>query len=491
MSESGSAVTSPPAEDAKGGGSAVSTLPVVGLTALVVGSMIGGGIFGLPSQMAKVAAPGALLIGWIITGAGMLVLAMCYQRLAVKRPDIDGGVYGYARAGFGDYVGYASAWGYWLSAWIGNVGYLVLLMSSLGVVFPMLGFGSGNTLPAIACASVVLWLLHFLVLQGVQQAAFVNTIVTVAKVVPLVVFIGIAIIAFDAGLFTQDVWGRALTIDGAPLGSILDQTKGMMLVTVWVFIGVEGASVFSERARSRRDVGRATLLGFALVLVLLLLVNFLSYGLVEQDQLAAMEDPSLAHVLAAAVGDWGATFISAGLAIALIGAVLAWVLMCAEILRLPSRDGVLPAWLGKENRNGTPVGALILTNVCCQALLIWTHFNEQTYTALIILASALILLPYLLSAIYQLLLAVRGGTLSDKVVGGLATVYTVWLLYAGGIQYLLISAIVYLAGTALFVQARRTAGGPIFKGWEYLLLAIFTIGAIAGVIGLSFGVITV
>ena len=109
------------------------------LIALVIGSMIGGGIFGLPSQMGAAAAPGPLIIGWLITGAGMLMLAKVFQSLAVQRPDIDAGVYGYAKEGFGNYLGFSSAWGYWFSAWMGNVGYLVLLMTAIGVFLP--GFG--------------------------------------------------------------------------------------------------------------------------------------------------------------------------------------------------------------------------------------------------------------------------------------------------------------------------------------------------------------
>ena len=160
---------------------------VAALTALGIGSMIGGGIFGLPQQMAGAAAPGPLIIGWLITGAGMLMLAFVYQRLAINRPDIDAGVYGYARAGFGNLVGFSSAWGYWLSAWIGNVGYLVLLMASLGVFLP--GFGNGNTALAIGIASVVMWMYHVLILRGIREAAIINAIVTVGKVLPLVVFI--------------------------------------------------------------------------------------------------------------------------------------------------------------------------------------------------------------------------------------------------------------------------------------------------------------
>ena len=241
------------------GGERPSTRKVslAALTALVIGSMIGGGIFGLPQQMAQAAAPGPLIIGWLITGVGMLMLAFVYQRLAVNKPEIEAGVYGYARAGFGDLVGFSSAWGYWISAWIGNVGYLVLLMASIGVFLP--GFGAGNTALAIGVASVIMWLFHVLILRGIREAAIVNALITIGKVLPLIVFIVIGLLAFKLDVFTQDFWGAE---HGAGSGAVLTQIKGMMLVTVWVFIGVEGASVFSERAKSRTDVGRATILGF-------------------------------------------------------------------------------------------------------------------------------------------------------------------------------------------------------------------------------------
>ena len=280
-------------------------LSLAALVALVVGSMIGSGIFALPSQMAGSAAPGPLLIGWLITGAGMLMLAFVFQSLASRKPDIDGGVYGYARAGFGNYIGFTSAWGYWLSAWIGNVSYLVLLMATLGYFFP--AFEGGNTVAAVAGASVVLWLVHLLTLRGVRGAAFVNVIVTIAKVVPILTFVAIAAVGFKAGIFTADFWG-----ENAGLGGTMTQVKSMMLVTVWVFIGIEGASVYSKRARTRSDVGRATLLGFLGVLALLLAVNLLSYGLMAQAKLAKVADPSMAGLLKHEVGAWGAGFISIG-----------------------------------------------------------------------------------------------------------------------------------------------------------------------------------
>ncbi len=319
------------------------------LIALVVGSMIGGGIFSLPQNMAARAEVGAVLIGWAITAVGMLTLAFVFQTLANRKPELDSGVYAYAKAGFGDYMGFSSAWGYWISAWMGNVGYFVLLFSTLGYFFPV--FGEGNTPVAIGCASVLLWAVHFLVMRGIKEAAFINQITTVAKLVPLLMFVVIAGVAFKADVFTADIWGL-----GKPhFGSVMNQVRNMMLVTVFVFIGIEGASVYSARAQKRSDVGRATVIGFLGVLALLVLVNLLSLGIMSQAELAQLQNPSLAGVLEHIVGPWGALLISIGLAVSLLGALLSWALLCAEILYATAHDKTMPAFLKKENANQVPV----------------------------------------------------------------------------------------------------------------------------------------
>lgn len=468
-----------------------ATLALPALTALVVGSMIGSGIFALPSQMAGSAAPGPLVIGWLITAVGMLMLAFVFQSLATRKPDVDGGVYGYARAGFGNYLGFTSAWGYWISAWIGNVGYLVLLMSTLGYFFDP--FKGGNTVTAIIGASVVLWFVHALTLRGVKGAAFVNTVVTIAKIVPIVTFIAIAAVGFKAGIFTADVWGN-----DAGLGTNLDQVKNMMLVTVWVFIGIEGASIYSKRAARRSDVGRATVIGFVGVLGLLLAVNLLSYGLMSQAKIAGLEDPSMAGLMRDQVGSWGTGFISLGLAISLLGALLSWVLLCAEILRMPALENVLPEQLARENHHGAPAVALWLTNGSVQVMLLWTLFNDSTYTDLIYLATSLILLPYLWSALYQVKLAVTGEGYAahekrakDAVVGLVALAYAVWLVYAGGWEYVLVAGLFYLIGTVLYVWARNQARQWVFTAAERIVVAVVAVVAVIGAIGLAQGFVSV
>jgi len=462
------------------------------LVALVVGSMIGGGIFSLPQNMAASADVGAVLIGWAITAVGMLTLAFVFQTLANRKPNLDGGVYAYAKAGFGDYMGFSSAWGYWISAWLGNVGYFVLLFSTLGFFFPM--FGEGNTPAAIIGASILLWAVHFLVLRGVKEAAFINLVTTVAKVVPLLLFILIAFFAFKLDIFTTDIWGKS----NPDLGSVMNQVRNMMLVTVWVFIGIEGASIFSARAEKRSDVGKATIIGFISVLLILVLVNVLSLGIMTQPELAKLPNPSMAAVLEHVVGHWGAVLISVGLIISLLGALLSWVLLCAEILFAAASDHTMPAFLRKENANHAPTNALWLTNAMVQIFLIITLFSASTYLSLIYLATSMILVPYLWSAAYALLLAVRGETYEqapkernkDLFIAGVAVIYAVWLLYAGGIKYLLLSALLYAPGAILFAKAKREVGQPIFTQIEKGIFALVVIGALVAAYGLYDGFLT-
>ncbi|MCF7751700.1 basic amino acid/polyamine antiporter [Bacillus subtilis subsp. subtilis] len=370
------------------------------LTALVVGSMVGAGIFSLPQNIARSAGPGAALLGWMISGAGMLMLAFVFQNLANRRPQLDAGIYAYAKAGFGDYIGFSSAWGYWVCSLLGNVSFFVLIFSGLGYFVP--AFGEGNTWQAVACASVLLWAMHGMVLRGIGQAALINAVVTVAKVVPIVVFLVIAAIGFQLEVFTGDFWGEV------SLGSVGEQLRGMMLITVWVFIGIEGASVYSRRAGKRADVGRATVIGFLCVLALLMLVNLLSMGVLGHQQLAHLHNPSMAFVLEAIVGPWGARLIILGMVVSVLGALLAWVLLCAEVLHAAAGDGTMPAFLARQNANEVPANALWLTNGLIQGFLLITLFSAGTYTSLVLLGASMALVPYLFSAAYGVLVAWRG-----------------------------------------------------------------------------------
>ncbi|MCO5115138.1 MAG: arginine-ornithine antiporter [Burkholderiaceae bacterium] len=465
-------------------------LGVGALTALVVGSMVGGGIFSIPQNTAASAGVGATALAWLITGIGMLALAFVFLSLALRQPQLDSGIYAYARASFGPFTGFSSAWGYWFMAVLGNVGYYVLLFSTLGHYWPV--FGDGNTRTAVACASVMLWGTHALVLRGVREAARINQVTTVAKLVPLLLFVLLVALAFQPLVFGADVWGRA----NPALGGVLEQVRGMMLVTVWVFIGVEGASVYSAHAVRRVDVGRATLAGFLFVLALLVAVSLLSMGVMAQPELAALKNPSMAHVLERAVGPWGGVLISVGLFISLSGALLSWLMLSAETLYSAARDGSAPAWLARENAHGAPAASLWLTSGSVQFFLLVTLVSESTYLSLVNLGTAMILLPYTWAAGHALNVALRGECYArhenghrrrDAAISVLALLYALWLVYAGGIKYLLLGSLLYAPGALLYAWARRGHGRAVFSPREWVGFGLLVLAAGVAALGLRGG----
>ncbi|MHB9756131.1 basic amino acid/polyamine antiporter [Streptomyces sp. BYX5S] len=457
------------------------------LTTMVIGSMVGAGVFSLPARFAEQTGVAGALISWAIAGTGMLMLAFVFQSLAVRRPDLDAGVYAYAKAGFGEYIGFFSAFGYWASSCVGNVTYWVLIMSTIGTIWS--GLGEGDTALAVILSSVGLWAFFLMIRRGVKEAAAINRIVTVAKVVPIVIFVILALVFFDPGVFA-DNWGGA---DYA--GSLFSQVRGTMLATVFVFLGVEGASVYSRHAKRREDVGRATILGFLSVFAIFASVVIVSYGIMPMSEIAELRQPSMAGVLEEAVGTWGKVFISVGLIVSVLGAYLAWTLMAAEVLFVAAKDDDMPRFLGRANRADVPMPALLMTTLLTQVVLVVTAFSDDAFNFALDLTSALSLIPYLLAAAFAAKIGMRpdplttGGRTSGRelTIAWVAVLYTAFLLYAAGLKFVLVSLIFYAPATVLFVMARREQGRRIFSPRELVILAVSVIGAVLGIVALAAG----
>jgi arginine:ornithine antiporter / lysine permease len=466
---------------------AAAKLTLVTMTMMVVGSMVGAGVFSLPARFGQETGVAGALIAWTVAGTGMLMLAFVFQTLAVRKPELDAGVYAYAKAGFGEYPGFFSAFGYWASACVGNVTYWVLIMSTIGAIAEPLG--DGDTLLAIALSSVGLWLFFFLIRRGIKEAAAINRIVTVAKVVPILVFIVLALFYLDPSVFADNFGGAADT------GSLFDQVRGTMLVTVFVFLGVEGASVYSRHAERREDVGRATILGFVSVFAVFASVTIVSYGILPMQELADLRQPSMAGVLEAAVGGWGKAFVSVGLIVSVLGAYLAWTLMAAEVLFVAAKDDDMPRFLGRSSAADVPVPALVMTTILSQIVLVVTYFSDDAFNFALDLTSALTLIPFLLAAAYALKLGLTRegyadgdrGLRRELTIAVLATVYTAFLLFAAGLKFVLVSMIIYAPATVLFVMARREQGRRLFSPGELLILAVSVAGALLGVVALAAG----
>jgi arginine:ornithine antiporter/lysine permease len=297
---------------------------------------------------------------------------------------------------------------------------------------------------------------------------------------------------FKGDMFRFNFYGGDLT------DSVFAQVRSTMLVTVFVFLGIEGASVYSRYAQKREDVGFATVSGFFIVTTLMVLVTLLPYAVLERSQIAGMRQPSMAMVLEAVVGPWGAIFVSVGLLVSVLGAYLAWSLICAEVLFAAAKAGDMPRVFATENRNAVPAAALWLTNVIVQLLLISTLFSNDAFTLMLNLTSAMSLIPYLFVALYGVKLAARGETYGatggrnrDLVIAGVATAYTAFMLLAGGLKFLLLSATLYAPGTLLYVWTRREQARRVFSPIDLAIFALAVLGAIGGVYGLVTGAITI
>ncbi|MEN4928851.1 amino acid permease [Erwinia billingiae] len=431
-------------------------LGLTALTALVLSSMLGAGVFSLPQNMAAVASPAALLIGWAITGAGIILLSLALLLLTRLKPELDGGIFTYARAGFGELVGFCSAWGYWLCAVIANVSYLVIVFSALSFFTDSPGhvvFGDGNTWQAVLGASVLLWMVHWLVLRGVQTAASINLVATLGKLVPLGLFVVLAAVAFNYDRFHFDFTGLALHTP------VWQQVKDTMLITLWVFIGVEGAVVVSARARNKKDVGRATLLAVMAALIVYLLVTLLSLGLVPRAELAGMRNPSMAGLMTRLVGSWGDVIIAVGLIVSVCGAYLSWTIMAAEVPLMAAEHGAFPRSLAKQNRRGAPSASLWLTNISVQVCLVLIWLTGSDYNTLLTIASEMILVPYFLVGAYLFKVARQLNRPGIMAIASGASAYGLWLLYASGPLHLLLSVVLYAPGVLLFLFARRGGRG--------------------------------
>ncbi|WP_432479319.1 basic amino acid/polyamine antiporter [Nocardioides sp. GXQ0305] len=474
-------------------GSRRPAVSVPTLAAMVVGAMVGGGVFTLPSSFGQATGVLGALVAWTVAGLGMLMLALVFQSLAVRRPDLDNGIYAYAQAGFGSFAGFSSAWGYWASNVVGNVFFMVFAMASLGQFLP--GLGQGNTLLAVVLASVGVWIFHALIARGVRQAAVVNRIVTVAKLLPILVFVVLTLVAFDAGTFADNFWGG----ETGDLGSLFDQVTDTMLVTTFVFLGIEGASVYSRLARRREDVGRATVLGFLSTLALFASVTLVSYGVLPQRDLAKADQPAMGAVLESVVGDWGATLIDVGVIVSVLGAYLAWTLLNAEVMFTPARHDVMPRFLARESGNGTPIAALALTTLSVQVFLLLVLVVDDALDFMLKLDTALTLVPYLFAAAYAVKLAATGVTYGPGEersrrrqlwIGGAAVGYSLYLIYAAGPEYLLLGCLIYAPGTLLFVRARREHGADrVFRPAEAVACVVLCLAAAVAVVLLSTGVL--
>ena len=470
-------------------------LGAVALSALVVSAMIGGGIFSLPQNMAQSAGLTAVLLAWIITGVGIFFLANTFRTLSDVRPDAAAGIYMYARLGFGKFAGFQMAWMYYLSNVFGNVGYAVLLMDAMNYFFPGV-FTGGNNLASIIGGSLVIFLMCFLVLRGTRQAALINVIGTIAKLLPILLFIAIMLIVFRWKDFSEAF--RQIHVSGTSAG-MLGQVKSTMLVTLWAFIGIEGAVVLSARARNARSVGIATVMGFAICLTIYVLLSVLPFGRMGQMELANLANPSTAPLLSSVVGKWGGWVMNLGVIIALLTSWLAFTIMVVERPYQAAKDGTFPKVFAHENAHGAPDVSLWVTSGLMFLSMIFVYFANNAWNTMLSITAVMILPPYLASTAYlwklckqkSLPAALSVNSKFAMLCGVVGTIYAVWMIYAAGLNYLAMAFWFMAIGIIVYIKARSDkrkqdnpteAPEPFFTTTELIAAMLIVVIAVAALV---------
>lgn len=450
------------------------------LVMFAIGTTLASGVFSLSGDFAAGGAYTlAVLIGWAICGVGMLGLSMCFFKLSVVRNDLTSGIFSYAKEGFGEYLGFNSAWGYWMSAILAQLSFITLLFASLGNFFEV--FGDGNNLVSMVVASLYIWGLAWLILKGVNEAVAINAIVVIAKIVPIVVAV-VAIIlagAFDMDIFMQNFTGVE---GGLSLG---DQVISTVYTTVWIFIGIEGAVVLSGRARNTKVAGTATIISFLALFALYFLISILSMGVMPAEELAALGNPPLAGVLEAVVGPWGAALVNIAVIISLGGAMFTYTILCVDSAYNPAQQDAFPKALKKLNKHNAPTWSVIVTAIIIQIFVVIIYFNEGTYQAVYAMSTSAIMIPYVFSAFFYLKLMLKGQGLEDGnnnkfgawLIAIVGSVYGVWLLYASGLTYILVASMLYAPGTLMYLYHKKEQGQKMFRNTTDMVICIALMAA--------------
>jgi len=359
-------------------------------------------------------------------------------------------------------------------------------MDALNYFYPGV-FAGGNNLPSIIGGSVLIWFFNYLVLRGVKQATQINLIATIAKIIPLILFIIIMLFVFNLDKFDMDFWGK---VQRAKLGSIGSQIKNTMLVTLWSFIGIEGAVVLSGRARSQADVGKATVLGFLGCLAIYVLLSVIPFGFMPQTALANIPNPSTAGVLQAVVGKWGAWMMNIGLIIAVLASWLSWTMITAQMPQSIAEQGDFPKIFKAENQQGAPATSLWVTSALMQLAMLLVYFSHNAWNTMLSITGVMVLPAYLTSCLYlwkicedgefnQKLGLSRWGALLTGIIG---SAYAIWLIYAAGLEYLLMAIVLIAIGLPVYVWAKREQGitGCVLSTKERILaLSLIAVSFIA------------
>ncbi len=430
-------------------------LGLTSATGLVIGSVIGTGIFTMPAVLAGAGISSLVVLA--VIAAGAMLLATLFGQLTRRVPNSDGGLYAYARHEFGDFAGYLTGWCYWVSAWAGNA---AIVASWVFYVDALLGLTHPSGMTNWGIALVGLWVPAAVNLTGVRQMAVFQNITVVLKFLPLL-FVGVA-----GWFFVSKANFGAFNASGGSLYSAIGIAAGVALFS---FIGVEVAAITAKRVQDpRRNVGRASLLGTGASAIVYLLVSAAVMGLVSHNALVHTGSPFVnAFQTMFSGASWAGKLIAAVAVVSGIGALNGWTLVTTEVSRAAASDGLFPRAFAWTDRKDTAWFGVVIAAALPSLLMLWRYTSSSgltVFTELVDLSVVTVAIPYLFSACAQLSYLVSGrrrvqGWLltRDLTIAGAGTLFSLWVTFAAGYSAVYQAMLVLLLGVILyaFLKARR------------------------------------
>jgi basic amino acid/polyamine antiporter, APA family len=395
--------------------------------ALVVGNMIGSGIFLLPASLAPYGLNS--IFGWIFTAAGGVLLAIVFAQLSRVYPQA-GGPYIYPRAAFGECCGFVMAWGYWMSVWVGNAAIAIGTIAYLSELVPAIkSVQGGPQLTAVA----LIWILTFVNWRGVKQAGVFQLVTTVLKVMPLLAVIVLALIL----LAGQD----ASLIKVEPQPFTVSAMTAAATLTLWGLLGLESATVPAENVIDpKRNIPLATLWGTVVTALIYVVACSAVILLIPGSQLAGSTAP-FADAVRLFWGDGAASMLALFAFISGFGALNGWILIQGEMPRVLAKEKIFPQLFAHESRYRTPDYSLFITSGLVTIVMLMNYSGSlvKVFTLIILISTSAYLVMYMFCALAAFKLAWRGdlGIKGRKLrwvlaVAMLAALYSAWTLYGAG-----------------------------------------------------------
>jgi basic amino acid/polyamine antiporter, APA family len=416
-------------------------------TSLVVGNMIGAGVFMMPAALA---AYGSIsLFGWVFSSIGAFLLARVFSNLSKLMPKADGGPYAYSRSGLGDFAGFLVAWGYWISIWCTNAAIAVSFVSALSTFFPAL---ATNAMLAISNGLGVIWLLTWINTLGIVTSGKLQLITTILKIIPLLLVAIGGLFFFKAENFIP------FNMSGTSDFSAITATA---TYTFFAFLGIECATIPSGSViNPEKTIPRATMLSILITSVIYIVSSFSIMGMIPGKNL----QHSVTPFADAAVIIWGRGaryWISAGVAIAAFGALNGWILIQGQMPYAIAKDKLFPAVFSKENKKGVPARGIIISSILVSILMSmnYTRGLVEQFKFLILLTTLTVLIPYLFSTAAYIIIKLENRYLkpgtrwfSTIVLASLTFLFSLWAIAGSGPEIVYWGLLLLLAGVPFYVM---------------------------------------